>query len=99
MSELKKELWFRRKTYGWGWTPIVWKGWAVVAGWLVVNMLSIALLFSRQPKSYSLPSVRIVIFLMIVIATSFIVLGISYAKGELPRWQWGNPKSKDWNKE
>jgi hypothetical protein len=22
--------WFKRKRYGWGWTPTTWQGWAVV---------------------------------------------------------------------
>ncbi len=26
----KSEIWFKRKTYGWGWTPANAKGWAAL---------------------------------------------------------------------
>ncbi len=28
--------WFKRKTYGWGWTPVSWQGWLVTLGLVVV---------------------------------------------------------------
>lgn len=27
-------MWFRAKRYGWGWRPVTWQGWAVVAVWV-----------------------------------------------------------------
>ena len=32
MGELKKDIWFPARTYGWGWgLPVCWQGWLVVA--------------------------------------------------------------------
>lgn len=31
---ITKKPWFKRKTYGWGWTPSTWQGWAVLALYL-----------------------------------------------------------------
>lgn len=27
---MDEKLWFRRKKYGWGWTPNTWQGWTAV---------------------------------------------------------------------
>jgi hypothetical protein len=32
----KSSYWFKRKRYGWGFTPATWQGWAVVLGYLIV---------------------------------------------------------------
>ena len=30
--------WFRRKTFGLGWTPCTWQGWLVVLGFVVLTL-------------------------------------------------------------
>ncbi|MFA6278662.1 MAG: hypothetical protein WCS97_00890 [Candidatus Paceibacterota bacterium] len=88
--------WFKRKLYGWGWVPVRWQGWAVVA----VSMLYIVLVsldFSEQaelakalgadPTNGDLISFFAKIALAVVVIISF-----CYWKGESPRWQWGVPK-------
>ena len=33
--------WFKRKLYGWGWTPVKWQGWLVIFIWVVFFTLAI----------------------------------------------------------
>jgi len=29
------QYWFKRKLYGWGWTPVKWQGWLVLFIWII----------------------------------------------------------------
>lgn len=82
-----RKLWFKRKTYGWGWTPCTWQGWLCVAAYLVVIFL-LALLQGVNPTS---GQVVFGFFIPIAILT-LLFLEIGYKKGEKPKWQWGKPK-------
>jgi hypothetical protein len=87
--------WFKRKPFGWGWTPAKWQGWSVV---LLYVILICALVFSQEKDiarndmsgsnfiTFALPIIILTIFLLIIV----------YKKGEKPRWQWGfTPKDTD----
>jgi hypothetical protein len=85
-----ENLWFKRKLYGWGWTPAKWQGWAVIG---VYILLITALALTLDESS----SVREVLFMfalpyIILTATLF---RICYKKGEKPRWQWGLPDKEE----
>lgn len=81
--------WFKRKLYGWGWTPATWQGWAVIAGYLVFVFLFALTLDDQSPA-------REVIFTFIFPVTLLTValIRICYKKGEKPRWQWGINKDE-----
>jgi hypothetical protein len=36
MEKQNKKLWFKRKTYGLGWTPCSWEGWLVLIIYLII---------------------------------------------------------------
>lgn len=87
---MKKKLWFRRKTYGWGWTPITWEGWAVTA--IVVIIPIIIKYFTREldlsrgvQNFYTLASLPILLMALI---------WVCFRYGEKPRWQWGIKRTK-----
>jgi len=80
--------WFKRKLYGWGWTPAMWQGWAVIAGFLIV-ILYIAVDVDR--RSHSASDMFIGFFAPLIVAIGILIY-ICYKKGESPRWQWGIPK-------
>ncbi len=85
-----KKLWFRRKTYGWGWTPSTWQGWVVIA----IYVLLILPIFSGKNSNYaSLNDLLLRSILPFIILTSGLIF-ICYKKGESPKWQWGNPVAK-----
>lgn len=82
--------WFKRKLYGWGWTPVKWQGWFVIAIFFLFILVS-----SLDMKSSSSPTdIKITWFLFKVVLSVFILIYVCYKKGEKLKWQWGlkNPK-------
>ncbi len=86
-----KKLWFKRKTYGWGWTPSSWQGWLAVAIYLFILLMFVTLL---DPNTSDKD--LFVTFIAPLTIVTLIFIEIAYRKGEKPRWQWGN-KTKDRN--
>jgi hypothetical protein len=78
-------LWFKRKLYGWGWTPAKWQ-W-----WLVIAIFVLFILMSSLDMKYNSDSTdtEITWFFLKIILSVFILIYICYKKGEKPRWQWG----------
>jgi hypothetical protein len=82
MGEPARKYWFPAKRYGWGWgPPVAWQGWAVLIVWTAAFTAGVSLL---------LPTRRPVLYGLFVAAMIGVVLAICYAKGEPPRWRWGN---------
>ena len=83
-----QRIWFRRKLYGWGWTPCTWEGWLTIFIFLVLTVLNF---FRLDANSHSnSDTIRpFIIQYFILIA---VLLLICYKKGEKPRWQWGKRK-------
>lgn len=78
------KLWFRRKLYGWGWTPVTWQGWLLTAGYVGLIVLSAR----SMDHDASSQAVALTFTLPFVLLTLIFLL-IAYKKGEKPRWQWG----------
>lgn len=77
-------IWFKRKRYGWGWTPATWQGWTVTAVYIIL----ILILGLRVDKDTEFVEV-ILFFIVPTIVLSFLMIGVAYKKGEKPCWQWG----------
>lgn len=85
------KIWFKRKTYGWGWTPATWEGWAVLVAYLVI-IFSLALAVEGQSeREFGL------FFLLPGIIVTILLIRICYKTGESPRWQWGEKKEENRN--
>lgn len=82
------QVWFKRKLYGWGWTPVTWQGWLLT---LVYLTLVIAFAFTIDENS-SRSEVAFT-FLIPTVLLTIAFLRIAYRKGETPRWQWGEDKN------
>jgi len=80
--------WFKRKLYGWGWTPATKEGWAVMVLFIV---LIVGNFFRIDHVSHS-ASDTIRPFILETIFLSLVLLVITYKTGEKPKWQWGIPK-------
>ena len=85
--ENKSHFWFKRRRYGWGWMPVTPAGWSSVLIYLVTVIGSAIYLLPEKPEAPS--SLAVVTFLLVLLSASFLLLGISYAKGPAPRWRWG----------
>jgi len=85
--------WFKRKLYGWGWTPVTREGWFVTL-LIIVAILGNAIRFEHGGYSAAdvLPQVVIPTALLVVL-----LIVICYKTGEPPRWMWGPPKRDEDN--
>jgi len=81
---IKKDFWFVRKRYGWGWTPASKEGWTVIALYVALLILWADLFMPDRWADY----------LVLVVLQTILLLVISYRKGEPPRWQWGDENQK-----
>jgi hypothetical protein len=77
----RPHYWFHAKRYGWGWgLPAPWQGWVILAVWLgVLLLISIWV----APRSLALSYVFLA-------ALSVGLIAVCHAKGEPPRWHWGD---------
>ena len=84
--------WFRRKLYGWGWTPAKWQGWCVT---FIYILLILVLVLSREEAIPGNPDSgsNFLTFALPIIALTILLIVIAYKKGEKPRWQWGEDKN------
>lgn len=82
----KSSYWFKRKRYGWGFTPATWQGWAVVAGYVIV-VIALVPAFLDAPEAVAAKEAGF--FVMLVTAATACLLLISFSKGPRPRWRWG----------
>lgn len=84
-----KHLWFKRKLFGWGWTPVTWQGWLVIAVYI-----GLVVLFSLTIDESSPPREIAFTFILPVAALTVLLIRIAYRTGETPRWQWGKDLDK-----
>ena len=73
-----EKLWFRRKLYGWGWTPVSWEGWLVIAVYIGLLIFGVSKMDHEGTKNIT----------VILLLTAGLIY-ICYRKGEKPKWQWG----------
>lgn len=78
-------LWFKAKWYGWGWTPVKWQGWLVVAIGIAILIAGIYIGDTDDAPGAALLGVLLMIALIFI---------FGYWKGEKPHWNWGNPNKK-----
>ena len=83
--------WFKRKLYGWGWTPATWQGWVIVG----VYVFILVLLFKSIDKTSHSGSDTLIAFAIPFLIETAVLVIICYIKGEKPKWQWGLPKSNE----
>ncbi len=76
--------WFKRKLYGWGWTPAKLQGWISIIVFVVVALF----LASRITEGVSKEVVIREFFLPFLLLTIGLIY-VCYTKGEKPKWQWG----------
>lgn len=82
---MSKQIWFKRKLYGWGWTPVTWQGWAILA----VYICFLIILSIRIENLNYTESESITMFLFPVFVLTAVLIAVCYKHGEKPRWQWG----------
>jgi len=91
----KRKLWFRKKSYGWGWHPASWQGWLVTILYVVLFVVSGVLFGAVTPSAVngggSTVAGFILFFSWMALLTASL-LAICYRFGETPEWRWGSKK-------
>jgi hypothetical protein len=82
LKDNPKGYWFKRKLYGWGWTPATKEGWSLLALYF----------FSILYIGFTENNVSTLLIEFSIITALF--LFIVYLKGEPPKWQWGLKNEK-----
>jgi len=85
--------WFKRKLWGWGWTPVRWQGFLVLAVYIGA-LLALAFSINKETSEQEL---FLVFFAPLILLTATLIV-ICYKTGEKPKWTWGIPKKDDPNK-
>lgn len=91
MKNNPERYWFKRKLFGWGWTPATWEGWVALLAYAV---LIVTIVINREeaiPDNPDSGSNFLTFALPIIVLTALLIF-ICFKKGEKPRWQWGLPK-------
>jgi hypothetical protein len=80
VTEPARKYWFPAKRYGWGWgPPSAWQGWVFLVGWLAVFFAGTSLVQGHPG-----------VLALWVGAMVAVMLAVCLAKGEPPRWRWGD---------
>ncbi len=92
LKDNPKGYWFKRKLYGWGWTP------ATKEGWIVTLLYILAILaFGLSLGSRTSDSEVFFMFILPVVLLTSAFIRIAYRKGEKPKWTWGTRDDSDNN--
>ena len=80
-----RAVWFKAKTYGWGWTPATWQGWAVMLMYVTSVVFSaFAFLMPRANEA------GWIAYGISLAALTALLIVICYKTGEEPHWRWGD---------
>lgn len=89
LADNPKGYWFKNKLYGWGWTPVKWQGWLVVALYIIFTLA-----FALTIDDNSTPRELVFTFFLPITILTTTLIRICYLKGEKPRWRWGLQDNK-----
>lgn len=82
----RPKYWFKRRRYGYGWTPVTKEGWGIVVVFLGILILG-ALAIKDTPKGEFTKEVGF--YLIAVAIVTVILVRVSMNKGPKPKWRWG----------
>jgi hypothetical protein len=81
----ENDIWFKAKTYGYGWYPANWKGWAAIVVYLGAVLVAAWDILGGVESG----AVAVKRFLTTVFILSFFLLFTCYKHGEKLKWQLG----------
>ena len=83
--------WFKRRRYGYGWTPATWQGWTLLGVLIVLVLLPIPFLPGGDDDAG--PDPWGYLFYVFVVVAVFILAALK--KGPTPHWRWGRSEHDD----
>lgn len=94
MANTSKKYWFKRRRYGYGWTPVTWQGWATIIIYLFA-LLGYAFTMDEASPEGTLEDVYT--YLGVVFAMTIVLIIVTSVKGPRPKWRWGQKDTDDPN--
>lgn len=89
LADNPKGYWFKRKLYGWGWTPVTREG------WIVILVFVLAVLYIAKDITDDTDITEMYgFFAQLAVAITALIF-ICYKTGEKPKWMWGVPKKDE----
>jgi hypothetical protein len=88
MKDNPNHYWFKRKLYGWGWTPATWEGWLATGLFVLLLILNVLTIDTQAPTDSQMKWYFVRVGVIVVA-----LLAVCFRTGEKPKWQWGGPKS------
>lgn len=85
-DDKNRSYWFKRRRYGYGWTPVSWQGWLVIIVFIVI-VVSGSVVLGDTPRN-TLSSEALIYVALLLIAVILLIF-ISSKKGPSPKWRWG----------
>jgi len=85
--------WFKRKLYGYGWTPARKEGWFLTA-LFIITIITGAFYIETRPDLLVENSSRVFIFFGAIIVLFLVIV---WKTGEPLKWQWGIKKEGEEN--
>ncbi len=83
------KTWFKRKKYGYGWTPATKEGWSIIGIYLGILVLDVF-----RISSFALSDIEFLInFIPDLFFLTLALLIITIFTGEKPHWQWGDKQN------
>lgn len=57
LKDNPNNLWFKRKIYGWGWTPAKWQGWLTIVLYISIIIFAVS---KREPVSILVATILLI---------------------------------------
>ena len=87
MTNNKRNYWFKRRRYGYGWLPVTWQGWTVLLVFGAVLIGGGEVLLKNAPRHVYSDAAGA--YLALVLISTAVLVVIAYKKGPAPKWRWG----------
>ncbi|MAF79774.1 hypothetical protein CL629_01710 [bacterium] len=84
-AKAEKKLWFKARSFGWGWTPVSKEGWLVT----IIYMAALLFIGIREGNNPNAESQNILI--PVGLLTALLII-IALKTGEKPSWRWSKPR-------
>lgn len=85
-TTIKKEIWFKSKSYGWGWTPVTWQGWTITAtySFIIAGLIYSYLFYMNDVVALDDIIRNLILLLVFISIVTGCMVFICYRYGENP---------------
>ena len=89
-DDTNRTYWFKRRRYGYGWTPVTRQGRLVIMLFMAIVLSGSAVLGDTPKHTLSLEAL---IYVALLLISGLLLVFISVKKGPSLKWRWGVKKN------